>query len=68
MTDTAPAAVRPKDRILGTARSLFRRCGIRGTGVDAIAETAGTNKMTLYCHFHSKDELIVACLQGTPTA
>ncbi|WP_082490912.1 TetR/AcrR family transcriptional regulator [Aureimonas sp. Leaf454] len=63
MTDTAPTSGRPKDRILGTARSLFRRCGIRGTGVDAIAESAGTNKMTLYRHFQSKDALIVACLQ-----
>jgi AcrR family transcriptional regulator len=63
MTDTVPAGGRPKDRILGTARSLFRQCGIRGTGVDAIAETAGTNKMTLYRHFQSKDALIVACLQ-----
>ncbi|KQT87460.1 TetR/AcrR family transcriptional regulator [Aurantimonas sp. Leaf443] len=63
MTDLVSAASRPRDRILGTARSLFRQCGIRGTGVDAIAETAGTNKMTLYRHFQSKDALIVACLQ-----
>lgn len=63
MVQSAPASCRPKDRILGTARSLFQRCGIRGTGVDTIAETAGTNKMTLYRHFQSKDALIVACLQ-----
>ena len=55
---------RPRDRILETARNLFRRSGIRGAGVDAIAENAGTNKMTLYRHFHSKDDLIVACLKG----
>jgi AcrR family transcriptional regulator len=63
MTDAAFERVRPRDRILGTARSLFRQCGIRGAGVDAIAESAGTNKMTLYRHFHSKDDLIVACLK-----
>ncbi len=63
MNGAACSLGRPRDRILDTARNLFRRCGIRGAGVDAIAETAGTNKMTLYRHFHSKDDLIVACLK-----
>lgn len=54
---------RPRERIVKTARDLFRRHGIRGVGVDAIAEQAGTNKMTLYRHFGSKDELIIACLR-----
>jgi AcrR family transcriptional regulator len=63
MTSAGCGQLRPRDRILGTARNLFRPCGIRGAGVDAIAETAGTNKMTLYRHFHSKDDLIVACLK-----
>jgi AcrR family transcriptional regulator len=53
---------RPRDRIVGSARDLFRKYGLRGIGVDAIAEAAGTNKMTLYRHFGSKDDLIVACL------
>jgi len=59
--DVGPA--RPRERIIKTARDLFRRHGIRGIGVDAIAEQAGTNKMTLYRHFGSKDELIIACLR-----
>jgi AcrR family transcriptional regulator len=54
---------RPRERIVDTARDLFRRHGIKGVGVDAIAEAAGTNKMTLYRHFGSKDELIAACLR-----
>lgn len=53
---------RPRDRIIETARDLFRRYGLRGIGVDAIAEAAGTNKMTLYRHFGSKDDLIIAYL------
>ena len=57
------AVVRPRERIIKTARDLFRRHGIRGVGVDAIAEKAGTNKMTLYRHFGSKDELVIACLR-----
>lgn len=56
---------RPRDRIIDTAQLLFRKHGIRGVGVDAIAEEAGTNKMTLYRHFGSKDELIAECLRDT---
>jgi AcrR family transcriptional regulator len=47
-----------RDRILAAADDLFRKQGIRGIGVEAIAEAAGTNKMTLYRYFASKDELI----------
>jgi AcrR family transcriptional regulator len=54
----------PRDRILTVARDLFYRHGIRGVGVDAIAEVAGTNKMTLYRHFASKDVLIADCLRA----
>src|ERR1700689_1621477 len=54
---------RPRDRIAGAARDLFHKHGIRGIGVDAIAEAAGTNKMTLYRHFGSKDDLIIQCLR-----
>ena len=56
-------SARPRDRIVTSARDLFHRHGIRGIGVEAIAEAAGTNKMTLYRHFGSKDDLIVECLQ-----
>lgn len=62
--ETADAGpMKPRERIIKTARELFRRHGMRGVGVDAIAEQAGTNKMTLYRHFGSKDDLIVACLR-----
>jgi AcrR family transcriptional regulator len=54
----------PRDRIVGTARNLFHELGFRGVGVDAIAEEAGTNKMTLYRHFDSKDDLIAECLRS----
>jgi AcrR family transcriptional regulator len=59
----AAAIAKPRDRILATARGLFRKHGLRGVGIDAIVEAADTNKMTLYRHFGSKDELVVACLQ-----
>jgi AcrR family transcriptional regulator len=53
----------PRERILVAARELFYRHGIHAVGVDAIAEAAGTNKMTLYRHFDSKDALVVECLR-----
>jgi AcrR family transcriptional regulator len=53
----------PRARILKAARDLFYRHGIHTVGVDAIAAAADTNKMTLYRHFKSKDELVCECLR-----
>ena len=55
----------PRARLLAVAGELFYRHGIRAVGVDAIAEAAGTNKMTLYRHFSSKDELVAEYLRQT---
>jgi len=52
----------PRERILAAARELFYRDGIRAVGVETIAAAAGTNKMTLYRHFASKDELVAEYL------
>src|ERR1700730_17691019 len=53
----------PRDRILQVASDLFYRHGIRAVGVEAIAEAAETNKMTLYRHFPSKDGLVAEYLR-----
>jgi len=53
----------PRSRILAAAADLFYRHGIRAVGVEAIADAAGTNKMTLYRHFDSKDELVAEYLR-----
>src|SRR5919201_868936 len=53
-----------RDRILVAAGDLFHKQGIRGVGVEAIAEAADTNKMTLYRYFDSKDELIAEWVRG----
>src|SRR5436190_7601927 len=61
----------PRERILAVAADLFYRHGIKAVGVDSIAEAAGTNKMTLYRHFASKDELVaeyLRCLAAKSTA
>src|SRR5580693_169501 len=53
----------PRQRILAAAGELFYRNGIRAVGVEAIADAAGTNKMTLYRHFDSKDDLVAEYLR-----
>jgi AcrR family transcriptional regulator len=53
-----------RERILAAADEQFRRHGIRGIGVEAIADAAGTNKMTLYRYFDSKDALIAEWVRG----
>jgi AcrR family transcriptional regulator len=51
------------ERILETAYELFSRRGIRDVGIDEIIERAGVAKATLYRHFASKDDLVVAFLE-----
>jgi AcrR family transcriptional regulator len=58
------SAMPVRERILVAAGDLFHRQGIRGVGVEAIAEAARTNKMTLYRYFDSKDELIAEWVRG----
>jgi len=57
----APSSAR--ERILGSAYELFSRKGIRAVGVDEVIKRAGVAKATLYRHFASKDELVLAFLQ-----
>jgi AcrR family transcriptional regulator len=52
-----------RDRIFETACDLFYHQGIRCVGVDAIANEAGTNKMSFYRSFASKDELVAEYLR-----
>jgi AcrR family transcriptional regulator len=52
-----------RERILDSAYELFSRRGIRAVGVDEVIERAAVAKATLYRHFSSKDELVLAFLQ-----
>jgi AcrR family transcriptional regulator len=52
-----------RERILETAYELFSRRGIRDVGVDEVIERAGVAKATLYRHFPSKDDLVIAFLE-----
>lgn len=49
-----------RSRIIDAAIVLFDAQGVRGATVDAIAAKAGITKKTLYYHFRSKDDLMVA--------
>lgn len=48
---------------MNTACELFYRRGIRAVGVDTIANEAGSNKMSFYRSFPSKDELVAEYLR-----
>ncbi len=51
-----------RERILEAAYRLFAHQGTRPVGVDAIIEKSGVAKMTLYRHFKSKQDLVLAFL------
>ena len=52
-----------RNHLVDTALALFNREGYHATGIDRILAEAGCAKMTLYNHFKSKDELILAALR-----
>jgi len=58
---SAPPAAR--DRILESAYHLFSRRGIRAVGIEELIERAAVAKATLYRHFPSKDDLVLAFLK-----
>jgi len=52
-----------RDHLIDTAVDLFNSNGFHATGIDTILEHAGVARMTLYNHFESKDQLILAALE-----
>lgn len=56
-------ALSKKDQLIQTAVKLFAKNGFHATGVDTIAVESGVTKRTLYAHFGSKEELVLAALQ-----
>ena len=65
MTEKLPAQnpLDVRERILECASTLFYRQGVRAVGVDLVVEKAGVAKTSLYRHFRTKDDLVVAFLQ-----
>ena len=52
-----------REQIVDHALRLFYRNGFHATDVDRIIAEAGVSKKTLYSHFRTKDELILATLR-----
>ena len=52
-----------QQKILDIAGDLFFRQGFRAVGIDTIVKATGMAKMTLYRHFPSKSDLILAYLE-----
>jgi len=52
-----------REHIINTAIELFREYGYHATGIDRIIDEAGVSKKTLYAHFRSKEELLIAALR-----
>jgi AcrR family transcriptional regulator len=52
-----------RDDLVRTAIEVFAECGFHAAGIDLLLDRAGVSKKTLYNHFASKDELVVAALE-----
>jgi AcrR family transcriptional regulator len=52
-----------RERLVAAAYELFARNGVQAVGVEAIIERSGVARQTLYRHFGSKQELVLAFLE-----
>ncbi len=61
-----------RERILAAAAELFARQGFNATGINELHRAARVSKRTLYQHFASKEEVILAhlsaCAERSPAA
>lgn len=62
MTGNAIPPPGARERILQTAHDLFYLEGVRATGIDRVIAESGVTKVTLYRHYPSKNDLILAFL------
>lgn len=57
---TSNDALSARERLIETSYELFTHRGICDVGVDEVVAKAGVAKATLYRHFPSKDDLVLA--------
>ena len=58
-----PGVPSKREQLIQTAVELFAKNGFHATGIDTIVAQSGVTKKTLYAHFRSKDELVLAALR-----
>src|SRR5262245_64637670 len=52
-----------RERLIDKAIDLFYTHGFNAVGIDRIIDAAGVTKTTLYKHFESKEDLMVAAVK-----
>ncbi len=62
-TEEQGSAGDARERLLTAAYELFSRRGVQAVGIDAIIERSGVARQTMYRHFASKQELVLAFLE-----
>ncbi len=62
MTDTDDTRAAPRDRLLGTLDELSKTASVLDVGINELLARSGVAKASLYGHFGSKEQLIVAWL------
>jgi AcrR family transcriptional regulator len=63
MAVTDPTRQGARERILEASYELFSRRGVQAVGIDAIVARSGVARQTLYRHFASKQDLVLAFLE-----
>ncbi len=62
-SDVGTPAVSARERVLTAAYELFSRRGIRAVGTDEVIARANVARATLYRHFATKNDLVLAVLE-----
>ena len=52
-----------RDELISKALGAFYRTGFQATGMDRLAVETGVSKTSMYKHFRTKEELILAALR-----
>ena len=52
-----------RDELVAKAKDIFYREGFHATGMDRLVAVTGISKTSMYNHFRTKDELILAALE-----